>query len=234
MSAKVSYLYDKKEELNELMAYFDPQYINNKCYNLKQCGGRGQTLLFTNENGRGLVLRHYFRGGLIGKFLKDSFFLCEQRAHRAFDEYQLLSWMYDQGLAVPKPVIAREIKQLLYIKQDIVIEQIDDSLDLAHIICDRYLTDAEFANIGKCIGKMFALNVDHTDLNIRNILLDKSGKVYLIDFDKCFRCVLTAERKRAILERLLRSFNKELVVSTKKCYFEPKAFDILVSSALSA
>ena len=54
--------------------------------------------------------------------------------------------------------------------------------------------------------------VNHTDLNIRNILLDHQGKVWIIDFDKCFQQP-GAGWQKGNLERLLRSFHKEL----KKC-----------------
>ena len=56
---------------------------------------------------------------------------------------------------------------------------------------------------------MHQAQVNHTDLNIHNILLDKQGKVWLIDFDKCY--VQAGESwKNSNLQRLLRSFNKEL------------------------
>lgn len=233
MSDYIKYLYDKQNNIEELQQYFDIDYIKRDCADIKQRGGRGQTLLFTSKNSRQLVLRHYFRGGLMGKLLKDRFFIFEKHAHRAFDEYKLLNFMYKNGLNVPRAIIAREILCGAFLRQDIVIEQIACSNDLARIICERHLTNSELENIGKCIRKMFSLNIDHTDLNLRNILLDNNGKVYLIDFDKCYKCNLSFARKRAILDRLLRSFNKELVVNQKKCYFDISAFQILVKSAFS-
>ena len=233
MSAHIKYIYDKNYNFEELQHYFDIDYIKNSCTDIKTRGGRGQTLLFTNKAAHSLVLRHYFRGGLMGKFFKDYFFIFEKHSHRAFDEYNLLNFMHKNGLNVPKAIIAREIYCGLYLRQDIVIEQIKNSNDLANIICERHLTNIELENIGKCINKMFSLNIDHTDLNLRNILLDDNGKVYLIDFDKCYKCNLSFKRKCAILDRLLRSFKKELVVNPKKCYFDVGSFQILVKSALS-
>jgi 3-deoxy-D-manno-octulosonic acid kinase len=46
-------------------------------------------------------------------------------------------------------------------------------------------------------------------LNIHNILLDKHGRVWIIDFDKCYQQKGDNWKERN-LQRLLRSFNKEL------------------------
>ena len=56
---------------------------------------------------------------------------------------------------------------------------------------------------------MHQAQVNHTDLNIHNILLDNDGKAWIIDFDKCYQQQGEAW-KEANLQRLLRSFNKEL------------------------
>lgn len=234
MASHINFLYSKEQELSSLTSLFDESWIYKYCTNIKKRGGRGSTLLFTHPNGQGCVLRHYFRGGFIGKIIKDIFFLFEKHAHRSFDEYNLLLWMRSNGLQVPKPIIAREQKYFGFLKQDIVIEEIFGSNDLAHIIDKRALTDLELKNIGLSIKKMFDLGVDHTDLNIRNILLDDKGLVYLIDFDKCFRCELSLKRKQEILERLLRSFNKEMLIKKQKIFFDEKSFEILRQTALSA
>ncbi len=64
--------------------------------------------------------------------------------------------------------------------------------------------------IGKLIKQLHHHQVHHSDLNIHNILFDeKNGKFWLIDFDKC--SVQQGEDwKKNNLERLLRSFNKEV------------------------
>ena len=50
--------------------------------------------------------------------------------------------MRSNGLQVPKPIIAREQKYFGFLKQDIVIEEIFGSNDLAHIIDKRPLTES--------------------------------------------------------------------------------------------
>ncbi|RND29619.1 3-deoxy-D-manno-octulosonic acid kinase, partial [Vibrio cholerae] len=52
--------------------------------------------------------------------------------------------------------------------------------------------------------------VNHTDLNIHNILIDDEEKVWIIDFDKCD--VQSGHSwKQGNLNRLKRSFDKEVV-----------------------
>ena len=57
---------------------------------------------------------------------------------------------------------------------------------------------------------MHHAQVNHTDLNIHNILIDDSDKVWIIDFDKC--CQQSGDAwKQGNLDRLRRSFEKEVV-----------------------
>ena len=58
------------------------------------------------------------------------------------------------------------------------------------------------------IAKMHRANVNHTDLNIHNILIDDQDKVWIIDFDKCCQ-QSDGDWKQSNLDRLKRSFLKE-------------------------
>ena len=83
----------------------------------------------------------------------------------------------------------------------------------------------------KTIKKFFDNNILHTDLNIRNILLNEDSSVYIIDFDKCFIKPMKKEDKEKIVNRLLRSFIKEK--TKKSAYFEEEKFELLKKEALS-
>jgi 3-deoxy-D-manno-octulosonic acid kinase len=195
-------------------------------------GGRGQTLLF-KKDGRDLVLRHYKRGGVFGKLVSDSFFLFEPHSHRAYDEFTLLNKMLEMSLPVPKPVIAREIKSGFGIVQDIVIERLNGYTDLSYVIAQRHLSSEEFISIGQTIKSFFDNNILHTDLNIRNILLGQNGGVSVIDFDKCFHVELTSSDKEEMINRLLRSFRKELARNSEKnVNFNESDFELLKREAL--
>ncbi|GGW55049.1 hypothetical protein GCM10008111_08850 [Alishewanella tabrizica] len=166
------------------------------------------TAYFVQHGEHKLVLRHYYRGGLVGKVLHDQFWLQPVTQSRAMQEYQLLSWMRAQGLAVPRPVAASYQRSGLIYRADLLIELIPDSKDLAAILQQRAITQSEWQAVGAAIAQMHQLGVYHSDLNCRNIMLDASGKVWLIDFDKCSRRS-PGEWTEQNLARLLRSFNKE-------------------------
>ena len=166
------------------------------------------TAYFVQHGPHKLVLRHYYRGGFVGKLLHDQFWLQPVSQSRAMQEFQLLSWMREQGLAVPKPVAAHYRRTGLIYRADLLIELIPDSKDLAAILLSRPITTSEWHAIGATIAQMHALGVYHSDLNCRNIMLDGNGKVWLIDFDKCQRRH-PGDWMAQNLARLLRSFNKE-------------------------
>jgi 3-deoxy-D-manno-octulosonic-acid transferase len=189
-----------------------PQYFQSTWWQQQQAvigssTGRN-TAYFVQHGEHKLVLRHYYRGGLVGKVLHDQFWLQPVAQSRAMQEYQLLSWMRAQGLAVPRPVAASYQRSGLIYRADLLIELIPDSKDLAAILQQRAITPSEWQAIGAAIAQMHQLGVYHSDLNCRNIMLDAAGKVWLIDFDKCSRRS-PGEWTEQNLARLLRSFNKE-------------------------
>ncbi|MDY6323293.1 MAG: 3-deoxy-D-manno-octulosonic acid kinase [Succinivibrio sp.] len=187
-----------------------PEYFSRErilALGARACGGRGKTLIW-NEDGQALALRHYIRGGLWGKAAGDRFIKFAPHAHRAFDEFRLLEAMREQGLPVPRPLMARERCSFGIIRQDIVIEALA-ARDLAAVLQERKLTAAELAQLGSTVREFFKAGVRHTDLNIRNILLGDDGKFWIIDFDRCFMDKADLKTQRQIIARLHRSFLKE-------------------------
>lgn len=166
------------------------------------------TAWFVEHQQQQLVLRHYYRGGMVGKLIKDCFLYQAPLYSRAMQEFSLLQWMRHHGLAVPTPVAARYQRVGFGYRADLLITRISDSQDLATVLQRRPLTDEEWQSVGAEIARMHRLGVDHTDLNCRNILLDKAGKVWLIDFDKCARRTDKGWQQKN-LARLLRSLLKE-------------------------
>ena len=221
--------YKSAAELNRL---FSLAFIKENADNLEFKGGRGQTALFS-LSGENLVLRQYLRGGLWGKLMHDKFFIGAQDAHRAFNEFILLGKLKAKGLPVPDPVAAKEEKEGLFLRNYIIIKQIKNCADLSYVIKERHLSADEFTKIGSTLKRFFDVGVLHTDLNIRNILLDNKGDVYVIDFDKCKLTDLNRQDKDAMLARLLRSFNKEVRITDNAAHFKESDFALLKEAALA-
>ena len=155
------------------------------------------------------VLRHYYRGGLIGKLNKDWFAAEPVARSRALAEFSLLLWMRHAGLPVPAPVAARYQRRGVGYSADILLERIPHSQDLFHYLQQQALTQMQWQQLGTVVAQLHQAGVYHSDLNCHNILLDAKGQFWLIDFDKC------ARREGAHwwpepVARLHRSLQKEL------------------------
>lgn len=155
------------------------------------------------------VLRHYYRGGLIGKMNKDWFAPVPVAGSRALAEFSLLMWMRQAGLPVPAPVAARYQRRGFGYSADILLERIPQSQDLCHYLQQQALTQAQWQQLGVVVAQLHQAGVYHSDLNCHNILRDAKGQFWLIDFDKC------ARREGAHwwpepVARLHRSLQKEL------------------------
>ncbi|PKG38097.1 3-deoxy-D-manno-octulosonic acid kinase [Psychromonas sp. Urea-02u-13] len=187
---------------------FDADYWQQKQKIIGSAQGRGTTWFVQLANIEG-ALRHYRRGGLFGKLISDSYFLTTWQKTRSIAEFQLLTELHNCGVHVPRPIAARAVKIGLTYQADLLSEKIPDAQDLVDILQTKSLSAEQYQEVGKQIKKMHSLQVNHTDLNIHNILIDKVSKVWIIDFDKC--CKQTGENwKAANLARLKRSFFKEV------------------------
>ncbi|MCW8348056.1 3-deoxy-D-manno-octulosonic acid kinase [Vibrio sp. ZSDZ65] len=171
--------------------------------------GRGTTWFVQTQTGEA-ALRHYRRGGLFGKLVKDQYWFTGWEKTRSFQEFHLLNTLREAGVNVPKPIAARAVKVGPYYRADLLSEKIANARDLVAILQDKPLPKEMYQKIGAEIRKMHDAQVNHTDLNIHNILIDDQDKVWIIDFDKCFK-LRGQEWKKGNLERLQRSFEKEVV-----------------------
>lgn len=170
-------------------------------------GGRGGAFFFQHA-GQTLVLRHYFRGGLVGRWVRDHYMYPGLQRTRAWREFHLLRQMLDWQLPVPTPVAARVIRYPFAYQADIVLQRIAQAQNLHQILLEKALTTEQWRYVGQTIARFHQRQVYHHDLNIQNIMLDQHGKVWLIDFDKC-RIRRGDKWKQGNIERLRRSLEKE-------------------------
>ena len=169
--------------------------------------GRGEAH-FLHYSDRDMVLRHFQRGGILGKFVSDRYITTRIKDSRAMREFTLLDWMRRQGLSVPRPLAARYSPSGPFYRADLITERIQNARTLAEVLLEGALPDRNWFTIGAAIGQMHSLSVYHADLNCRNILLDTDERAWLIDFDKCDTRAPGGWMKRNLF-RLQRSFEKE-------------------------
>jgi len=187
---------------------FEPLYWQNKQKVIGSAKGRGTTW-FIQLSTLQAALRHYRRGGLFGKIISDTYFFTGYQKSRSIEEFHLLNHLQGQGVNVPKPIAANVKRCGFLYKANILSEKIPEATDLVDILQQRQLTKDEYTRIGQEIKRLHQAQVNHTDLNIHNILLDTNDRVWIIDFDKCYQQA-GDNWKEDNLQRLLRSFRKEL------------------------
>lgn len=187
---------------------FDIDYWHNNDLIIGSAQGRGTTW-FVQLNKLAGALRHYRRGGLFGKLVKDHYFFYGWAKTRSIAEFHLLTTLHEAKVNVPRPIAARAIKKRLTYQADILCEKIPNARDLVSILTSVNLSRNTYQKIGEQIRKMHHCQVNHSDLNIHNVLIDDKNKVWIIDFDKCKK-QQGEHWKEANLKRLKRSFNKEL------------------------
>jgi 3-deoxy-D-manno-octulosonic acid kinase len=129
------------------------------------------------------VLRHYRRGGLVGRVVADHYLWIGEAATRSFRELTLLARIEALGLPAARPVAAHYHREGLVYRADLLTVAIPGATTLA----DRLAADAAsvpWARIGATIRAFHDAGIRHADLNARNVLLGASGAVHLIDFDR--------------------------------------------------
>lgn len=185
---------------------FDADWLRSNHTWKGSAEGRGEAHFLTHA-GRDMVLRHFRRGGLVGRVNQDRYLRTGAMRSRAFREFDLLQEMLSEGLPVPRPMAAQYAPTGLFYRAAIITERVPNAQPLQAVLSETSLTAHMWAAIGNAIGEMHEKRVFHSDLNSRNILLDSKNSVWLIDFDKCERRA-QGTWTQANLERLRRSLRK--------------------------
>ncbi|MEZ9231552.1 3-deoxy-D-manno-octulosonic acid kinase [Vibrio amylolyticus] len=202
-----TYWYNSTLLTEDVELVFSVEYWRDKNAIIGSAQGRGTTWFVKGNTGE-FALRHYHRGGLFGKLVKDSYWFTGLENTRAYQELLLLKTLTENHVNVPTPIAAKVERCGSFYKADILVEKLDNAKDLVSILNTQKLSKVQLLTIGKEIRKMHEIGVNHTDLNIHNILMN-NNKVWIIDFDKC-RQQDGNEWKQGNLERLKRSFTKEI------------------------
>lgn len=195
--------------LKEKNEYFEPKYWQAKQAIEGHERGRGTTW-FVRHKEHSLVLRHYYRGGLMSRFNRDSYFYTSVKNTRSMREFSVLQTLFDAGLPVPEPAAARTIRIGRRYTSDLITRRIPNAHDLLQVL-QAPASSLLIRDIAETVAQLHKFGVWHPDLNIQNILVDDKQKVWIIDFDQAKLFPLKQRHRRRMLERLERSFMKEHV-----------------------
>ncbi len=208
-----SLLSDNSDVNNVLENYFNTIFWADNKQVIGQSKGRNVTWFIQSElANKAWVLRHYYRGGLVAKIIKDRYLFSSIDNTRVYKEVALLEKMIMLGLPVPKPIAGRIQRKGIFYRADLLMEKLEAN-DLAVLLKTTNLGESLWQSIGKSIAQFHNKGIYHSDLNAHNIMIDDYNKVWLIDFDRCEVRKKTVSWQKSNIDRLKRSFEKELEIN---------------------
>jgi 3-deoxy-D-manno-octulosonic acid kinase len=143
--------------------------------------GRGR-VAFVAAGADQWALRHYRRGGLVGRVIADRYPWVGESATRSFREWRLLAQLRSAGLPVPRPVAAGWRRRGPCYTADLATVRIPGAAPLSARLAAGEAVD--WRRIGRVLRDFHAAGACHADLNAHNILLDAAGAPWLLDFDR--------------------------------------------------
>ena len=204
-------LYDPSRIELPTDADFDPERLVAAGRVHGHATGRGQALFLASRparaDGTQWVLRHYRRGGLIARLSPDRYLWTGEAATRCFAEAALLDYLAGRGMPVPVPVAARYVRTGLVYRADLLTVAIPGVRTLAALCVAEPLSRDLAAGVGAAVRRLHAEGVWHADLNAHNVLVDRDGRIWIIDFDRA-RLRPAGSWAAANLARLHRSLDK--------------------------
>lgn len=170
--------------------------------------GRGRAgVTFVAADGCEWALRHYRRGGLVGRFVRDRYVFLGAERTRGFREWRMLAALRGRGLPVPRPVAAGYRRAGPFYTADLATERLPGAEPLSTCLRVAGPESQPWRRIGETVRRFHDAGAWHADLNAHNVLLDPAGEPWLIDFDRG-RFRSPGPWARASLARLERSLRK--------------------------
>lgn len=188
-------------EPEALQCWFEAASYGDQASKVGQ-GGR-QAAWFVNGPFGQAVLRHYCRGGLVARFNESSYLWQGASRTRSWREFQVMSYLHNKGLAVPKVLAGAWWQQGFWYHAALISQRVPDVQPLT-LCLDRASPEA----VAHEIVCMHQFEVWHADLNAYNILLDANDKVWLIDFDRARQGPVSPAQALGNVQRLRRSLLK--------------------------
>lgn len=145
--------------------------------------GRG-SVWFVKAGSGEWALRHYRRGGMVGRVVADHYFWTGQQQVRSFAEWRLLAALSAAGLPVPKPVAAAYVHEGMFYTCDLITQRLPETRTLTTLLGQGEVEESLWQEVGRVTRRFHAHGINHADLNAHNILIDADRRVYLIDFDR--------------------------------------------------
>lgn len=151
----------------------------------------GRKPAFLVDAGDEWVVRHYWRGGAIGRLLEDRY--PARRLPRPFRELTVSHRARERGIPTPRVIAAVVYPAGPFYRADLATAYVPDSADLAHVTFGaQRRSDADRIAAWRVVGALVRVAAErglrHADLNLRNVLLSwttASPLACVLDLDRC-------------------------------------------------
>ena len=198
--------YDPNTFKNFSSLLFNIDYISKEGLIKSEIVGRGKAYEIEFEGNR-FILKHYIRGGFISKISYDKYFFDAIASSRAVKEYNFLNNLYSKGLPVPKPAALQVVINKFTYTADLITCKINNEGTLYDFVQAGKMNSNLWNNLENTLQKFYDENVYHSDLNTKNIIIDKASKFYVLDFDNSYFFYKNKLFKKSVI-RLGRSLSK--------------------------
>jgi 3-deoxy-D-manno-octulosonic acid kinase len=129
-----------------------------------------------------VVVKRYTRGGVVRRVIKKTYLRIGKTRGQA--EYELLLKLKRLGVHAPDPV-AFAFKGTLFYQAWIITREIKDTQTLSALsFSNPAQTRLAMTQLRDQVQRLIDNRIHHVDLHPGNVLVDRSGSVHLIDFDK--------------------------------------------------
>lgn len=169
--------------------------------------GRSSSLATSLQGFGPVVIKSYFRGGLIRHVIKRTYLGFGNSRSKA--EFDMLQHVRRIGVNAPEPV-AYAVQGRLFYRAWLVTKQIRDAESLSDLgFSNPEKARKSLPEIAGQINILIRHGIHHVDLHPGNVLIDSKGHAWFIDFDKAGKGVLNKQRLRhRYMERWERAADK--------------------------
>jgi len=155
-----------------------------------------------------MVVRTLMHGGLF-RHITGKNFLSPARTIR---ELKVSAYLSSKAIPTPEILAVRLLKKGLFYHIEVVSRLVPESTDLLiYLEAPRDDSMEMLENAGRLIRRVHSIGVYHADLHIKNLLLDRSKTLWLLDLDKAYQFDALPGFLRWInVRRFIRSLKKWL------------------------
>lgn len=207
------------DQLAKLTAHFErPQTPTDG-----SLGGRVSVSREDLEGVGPVVVKHYSRGGLVRHIVKR--YYVRWGPTRSESEFRLLERVRALGVNAPEP-IAHASDGALFYRAWLVTREIQGHRTLAEIARqDEDLAARLVDDVARQIGILIKSGIFHVDLHPGNVLVDREGRVFIVDFDKAdeagkpnLRDQYIVRWRRAVIKHHLPDLLSEAISLRLRCH----------------